>query len=471
MALAVKSTPEATSTSLFDRLPLAILAGVLYVVGSLAIVGKVLPTLWWEWMGRSSTFVNWALLLTLGTAAAGALFYVGLQLLGPKPQHGLKAGIFAGVLAILGVILVARWASLWFEAWAYRGWFSPLVGEILTGVVGVALLFAAASLFFRKGTTAKLEQFEDQGWFSTNAYKRSQGLLVRRGTIFGVVVIIGCGIFTLLEHKTLETGAKHWQVNIPFTGQVNVTMEGDLGKSVEGKPLFDSFVPPDQQSVRITNSADSILAADQVISIQKFRDEIKSLKDQGKQPPEAVRVIDRFKFRDIRQEFAQTYTKIDYRGDLPTKYDRDMPVLKSEFEDQKAKLKKEAGNELPTDTAVVLPEGSTQYAALTLLPNVKFTVPIALVFLAVWLGWRAVNMPVFADFLIATEAEINKVSWTTAKRLRQDTVVVLSTVILLTIILLILDLSWSTLLSFDFVGVIKKPKDSSDKASVGARPF
>ncbi|MFM8272438.1 MAG: hypothetical protein ACKODX_08895, partial [Gemmata sp.] len=42
-----------------------------------------------------------------------------------------------------------------------------------------------------------------------------------------------------------------------------------------------------------------------------------------------------------------------------------------------------------------------------------------------WVGFRAVNVPEFAEFLIATEAEMNKVSWSSRKRLAQDTVVVL----------------------------------------------
>ena len=50
-----------------------------------------------------------------------------------------------------------------------------------------------------------------------------------------------------------------------------------------------------------------------------------------------------------------------------------------------------------------------------------------------WRAWRGmVNFPAFADFLIATEAEMNKVSWTTRKRLVQDTIVVLTTVVLMT---------------------------------------
>ena len=67
--------------------------------------------------------------------------------------------------------------------------------------------------------------------------------------------------------------------------------------------------------------------------------------------------------------------------------------------------------------------------------------------LLIWLSWRLVNWPVFADFLIATDAEMNKVSWTTRKRLFQDTVVVLVTVILLTTFLFFIDIMWIKILS------------------------
>ena len=56
--------------------------------------------------------------------------------------------------------------------------------------------------------------------------------------------------------------------------------------------------------------------------------------------------------------------------------------------------------------------------------------PILLIGGTIWLGWRLVNYPPFADFLIATEAEMNKVSWTTRKRLVQDTIIVLMTMLL-----------------------------------------
>jgi len=61
--------------------------------------------------------------------------------------------------------------------------------------------------------------------------------------------------------------------------------------------------------------------------------------------------------------------------------------------------------------------GMPVYQPLTLLPALRYTLPLLLLAASIWLAWRVVNFPPFADFLIATEAELNKVSWTTRPRL------------------------------------------------------
>ena len=108
---------------------------------------------------------------------------------------------------------------------------------------------------------------------------------------------------------------------------------------------------------------------------------------------------------------------------------------------------------LPADWTVILPftsyekDGQTLYKVLPLLGDFRYTCPILLTVATMWFAWRAVNVPTFADFLIATEAEMNKVSWTTWKKLIQDTIVVLVTTALLTAFLLFIDIFWGWLLS------------------------
>ena len=89
-----------------------------------------------------------------------------------------------------------------------------------------------------------------------------------------------------------------------------------------------------------------------------------------------------------------------------------------------------------------------------LMFKVHLLMPIVCAVALFWIAWRTVNVPMFADFLIATEAEMNKVSWTNRRRLVQDTIVVLVTVFLFTTFLFITDVVWIKILSARFVEVL-----------------
>jgi preprotein translocase SecE subunit len=99
--------------------------------------------------------------------------------------------------------------------------------------------------------------------------------------------------------------------------------------------------------------------------------------------------------------------------------------------------------------------GSVFVSYIPMMFKVHYTMPFVLSLLLIWVSWRVVNWPVFTDFLIATEAEMNKVSWTSRKRLIQDTVVVLVTVALLTTFLFVVDILWIKILSWDGIGVLR----------------
>jgi preprotein translocase SecE subunit len=97
------------------------------------------------------------------------------------------------------------------------------------------------------------------------------------------------------------------------------------------------------------------------------------------------------------------------------------------------------------------------------LPYVQISLPVLLGVAALWIAYRIAHFPVFADFLIATEAELNKVSWTTRKRLVQDTIVVLTTVLLFTLFLFVVDLLWVKILSSSWIGVLPNPQATQEK--------
>jgi preprotein translocase subunit SecE len=84
------------------------------------------------------------------------------------------------------------------------------------------------------------------------------------------------------------------------------------------------------------------------------------------------------------------------------------------------------------------------FSELPILP--RYLIPTALAAVGAWLIWRIVEYPPFVDFLIATEAEMNKVSWTNRADLYRATIVVLTTVLILSLFLFGVDLVWSRLL-------------------------
>ena len=431
MAVAVKQAPEAGPRGAFTSLPVATLTGVVYVLVSLAVVLSLIPTVWQSAVSGSLTaalgeFVNVTLLGLTMIAAAAGLAYVGVRLVGPHAPAGLRAGIFFGLLGVLLVALLTRWASVWFEHWAYDShWFGKAVGASLTTAVGLVLLVLVGRFFFKPGFQRWLIAVEEQGWFSTTSYKRSQGVRVRRGTILGILILIGAGIYTMIHRGTLA-GVADWRMNLPFTASVTVEHPNDAAK-----------LP---QHVGSTAGA----------------------------------VVDRYALRDANDDLLHNWVKVSdegvglglEKGQLIRKEEFDKIVVKQQQEidelEAKAKKEEETGNALqaqilrsearrlrsglPTAEEPAPAEGKTTFAALTLLPAVQFTLPLLLGLAAIWLAWRIVNLPVFADFLIATEAEMNKVSWASRRRLVQDTLVVLVAVVLMTIFLLLADILWGNLL-------------------------
>jgi preprotein translocase subunit SecE len=71
-----------------------------------------------------------------------------------------------------------------------------------------------------------------------------------------------------------------------------------------------------------------------------------------------------------------------------------------------------------------------------------YVLPGTLLLAGWWICYRVVNVPVFADFLIAVEAEMNKVSWPGRVELFRASVVVLVTIVALGFVLAGFDWIW-----------------------------
>lgn len=78
-------------------------------------------------------------------------------------------------------------------------------------------------------------------------------------------------------------------------------------------------------------------------------------------------------------------------------------------------------------------------------------IPAVILAAGVWFGYRVVNWPRFADFLIAVEAEMNKVTWPSKDELIRASIVVMFTIFFLAIALFMFDVVWQQF--FSFIGV------------------
>lgn len=84
----------------------------------------------------------------------------------------------------------------------------------------------------------------------------------------------------------------------------------------------------------------------------------------------------------------------------------------------------------------------------------QYVGPLVLLVVGFWAAYRAVNYPKFADFLIAVEAEMNKVSWPSRDELIRSAVVVIFVIFMLAIVLFGYDIVWQYLFK-NVLGVLK----------------
>ena len=78
-------------------------------------------------------------------------------------------------------------------------------------------------------------------------------------------------------------------------------------------------------------------------------------------------------------------------------------------------------------------------------------IPAVLIAIGIWTGFRVVNWPRFADFLIAVEAEMNKVTWPGKDELVRAAFVVIFTIFFLAVSLFLFDIIWQQV--FSAIGV------------------
>ncbi|MGL4553830.1 MAG: hypothetical protein ACRC33_21925, partial [Gemmataceae bacterium] len=280
MAVAVKTNPDARPSAPPPSPAVLSLLGVVYLVAALALLFKFVPDMWWTvWNSPALTVgglqlarfpvIGGALLVVFSFLLALTLIGLGNRLLGPKPPVGVRAGVFVGFVGLLLIVLLTRWISVGVERAAYAGVITPpLAGAILTAGVAGLMLVVFLRTFFQKWAQKYVVQLEEMGWFSMAAYKPNQGQRVRRGTIFGMLLLIGAGVYTMLHHNTLRRVGPDWSVNVPFTGAVAVEAMGDAQELIKDK------VPASAKNsvqIRYPGAKELRLSAGQLLSLDAFK--------------------------------------------------------------------------------------------------------------------------------------------------------------------------------------------------------
>jgi len=96
---------------------------------------------------------------------------------------------------------------------------------------------------------------------------------------------------------------------------------------------------------------------------------------------------------------------------------------------------------------------STENIAANTKSWIQAGVPALLFLVLCWVIFKLVNMSKCADFMIATEGEMKKVSWSTRKEIITSTKVVIFTVVLLAVMLGVIDSVFGFL--FNKIGILK----------------
>jgi preprotein translocase subunit SecE len=85
--------------------------------------------------------------------------------------------------------------------------------------------------------------------------------------------------------------------------------------------------------------------------------------------------------------------------------------------------------------------------------EVRFMVPAIVGIVLSWMAYRLVNVPQFADFLIAVEVEMKKISWPSLQRCFRAGAVVIVTMFFMAAMLFLYDQLWMRF--FVWIGVLK----------------
>ncbi|MCY2947897.1 MAG: preprotein translocase subunit SecE [Planctomycetota bacterium] len=254
---------------------------------------------------------------------------------------------------------------------------------LIAGIV--ALPFLAIGMAFYKfiAEPATMKSLDEQGWFGVKAYKPQQGHRIRRATLAALWFLAGSGMYTAYQSGALAPA----NLAMPFTGYYTVVDAHD-----------SELITPD-----LMPGVSGIQKGDPL-----GRSEYSNLLELVRR--ESVTQANRLITNPDEKSYFGIYREIQFKEAVA-----------------------------PT----VRPEGRGQ---VMLLPSLG-TQALVFTVLLVWLSVRLTQVPAFADFLISTDAEMNKVSWASRSKLWQDTIVVIVGMLLMAGLMMGLDQMWRGVLT------------------------
>ena len=256
---------------------------------------------------------------------------------------------------------------------------------------------------------------DEQGWFSMGSYKRVQGQRVRRSTMLTLIITAVTGVLAMQNAGIVS----RWIVPVPYSGEVQVTDPHDAQYDTPPVKENDVLTRADFARRRLEWSNKVLIGGQEVVVTL-----------------------------DGKEVTFRPGTVVD------------IPLVKR-AESALIDLRKEGENQDLKSTKLVGPDvKNVDQFGLMVLPGDQLKI-VALSALGFFLVWRLVNVPAFADFLIATDSEMSKVSWPPVKKLWRDTMVVVVGMFLMGGMIMAIDWIWRGALTS--ISVLQFPTTTDDK--------
>lgn len=325
------------------------------------------------------------------------------------PAKGSRSAFVIGGIFFLALFCLALTLLNWMERSGGQQAF------LISAVLVVFLTIGVRLFISRFLTRSAVAAMDDQGWTSLGSFKRVQGQRVRRLTMITLLIAVVTGSMSLMN---AGYGAR-WFAELPLSGKFEIVDPHDAKYNKIPLKAGDSFSREQYQTLQ-NDLKDLVLVGGEAVTVT-----IDGAESSFK-PGDLIT-------RDLAKKIQNILRDGRREGD---------------------------SQELKTSEAVLPETRKIDQLGMLLLPEGQLKV-VALSIIGFFLIWRLVNVPSFADFLIATDSEMSKVSWPPLKKLWRDTLVVVTGMFLMGGMIMAMDWVWRGVLTS--ISVLQFPATTDDK--------